>query len=144
MKGLVCCSPGGHLSTAIDICKSLRSADLVFVVHDYPGADETINGWRLLRVMHSDRDIRVFVQFFQAMIILLTEKPDFILSSGASIAVPFLFLGKLLGIKTIYVETASRVHTPSLTGKLVNFCGARVYVRYPNLVRSFRNGVFKG
>ena len=32
------------------------------------------------------------------------EKPDLIISSGAAVAVPFFYLGKLMGAKLIYIE----------------------------------------
>ena len=51
--------------------------------------------------------------------ILKTEKPDIIISSGAAVAVPFFWLGKLHGAKTIYIEVFDRIDKPTLTGKLV-------------------------
>ncbi|HBT4444931.1 TPA: UDP-N-acetylglucosamine--LPS N-acetylglucosamine transferase, partial [Enterococcus faecium] len=51
--------------------------------------------------------------------ILLKEKPDLIISSGAAVAVPFFYLGKLIGAKTIYIEVFDRIDAPTLTGKLV-------------------------
>lgn len=56
---------------------------------------------------------------FLAIKILLKEKPDLIISSGAAVAVPFFYLGKLMGAKTIYIEVFDRIDAPTLTGKLV-------------------------
>ncbi|MBK4786795.1 oligosaccharide biosynthesis protein Alg14 like protein [Enterococcus faecium] len=56
---------------------------------------------------------------FLAIRILLKEKPDLIISSGAAVAVPFFYLGKLIGAKTIYIEVFDRIDAPTLTGKLV-------------------------
>ena len=50
---------------------------------------------------------------------LRKEKPDLIISSGAAVAVPFFWLGKLFGAKTIYMEVFDRIDKPTLTGKLV-------------------------
>ena len=47
------------------------------------------------------------------------EKPDLLISSGAAVAVPFFYLGKLFGIKTIYIEVFDRIDKPTLTGKIV-------------------------
>lgn len=51
--------------------------------------------------------------------ILKKEKPDLIISSGAAVAVPFFYLGKLFGAKTIYIEVFDRIDSPTLTGRLV-------------------------
>ena len=53
------------------------------------------------------------------MKILKKEKPDLIISSGAAVAVPFFYLGKLFGAKLIYIEVFDRIDKPTLTGKLV-------------------------
>ena len=47
------------------------------------------------------------------------EKPDLIISSGAAVAVPFFYLGKLMGAKLIYIEVFDRIDKPTVTGRLV-------------------------
>lgn len=51
--------------------------------------------------------------------VLKKEKPDLIISSGAAVAVPFFYIGKLMGAKLIYIEVFDRIDKPTLTGKLV-------------------------
>ena len=51
--------------------------------------------------------------------VLKKEKPDLIISSGAAVAVPFFYLGKLFGAKLIYIEVFDRIDKPTMTGKLV-------------------------
>ena len=53
---------------------------------------------------------------FLAWKVLRKEKPDLIISSGAAVAVPFFYLGKLFGAKTIYIEVFDRIDKPTLTG----------------------------
>lgn len=50
---------------------------------------------------------------------LIKEKPDVIISSGAAVAIPFFYIGKLLKIKLVYIEVYDRIDSPTLTGKLV-------------------------
>lgn len=42
-----------------------------------------------------------------------------IISSGAAVAVPFFYIGKLFGAKTVYIEVFDRIDKPTVTGKLV-------------------------
>lgn len=44
-----------------------------------------------------------------ALQILIQERPHLILSTGSYIAVPFLVLGKLLGSRTVFVESVTQV-----------------------------------
>lgn len=51
--------------------------------------------------------------------VLRKEKPDLIISSGAAVAVPFFYLGKLFGAKLVYIEVFDRIDKPTMTGKMV-------------------------
>ena len=51
--------------------------------------------------------------------ILADKKPDLIISSGAAVAVPFFYLGKMMGAKLIYIEVFDRIDKPTMTGKMV-------------------------
>ena len=56
---------------------------------------------------------------FLAIKVLKQEKPNVIISSGAAVAVPFFYIGKLFGAKTVYIEVFDRIDKPTVTGKLV-------------------------
>lgn len=56
----------------------------------------------------------------KAWTILRKEKPDVIISSGAAVAVPFFYLGKLFRKKLVYIEVFDRIDKPTMTGKLVH------------------------
>lgn len=51
--------------------------------------------------------------------VLQRERPTCIVSTGAGVAVPFLWLGRLQGAHTIYIESFARSSGLSLTGRLV-------------------------
>ena len=54
-----------------------------------------------------------------AIRVLRAERPDVIVSTGAAVAVPFFYIGKLMGSKCVYVEVFDRVDSATLTGRLV-------------------------
>ena len=51
--------------------------------------------------------------------ILRRELPDVLVSTGSEIALPFFYLAWLCRIPTIFVESVSRIMSPSQTGRLV-------------------------
>lgn len=63
--------------------------------------------------------INLIKNTFLAIKVLKKEKPDLIISSGAAVAVPFFYIGKLMGAKTVYIEVFDRIDKSTLTGKLV-------------------------
>jgi len=57
---------------------------------------------------------------FIALRILLKERPDVVVSTGGGeIAVPFCYVGKLLGAKVVFIETLARITTKSAAGRLI-------------------------
>lgn len=61
------------------------------------------------------------------------ERPHCIVSTGAGIAVPFMWLGRLFGAHTIYIESFARRHKFSLTGWLVYPFVHEFIVQHPEL-----------
>ncbi len=76
--------------------------------------------------------------------ILLKEKPDFIITTGALIAYPFCVIGKLLGIKVIYVESFARVSEPSMTGKLVYNMSDLFMVQWEDMLQQYPKSMLGG
>jgi UDP-N-acetylglucosamine:LPS N-acetylglucosamine transferase len=67
-----------------------------------------------------------------------------ILSTGAGLAVPFFLVGKLLGIRLVYVESVTRIETISLTGRLVYRLADRFFVQWPEAARRLPRAEFAG
>lgn len=88
--------------------------------------------------------VNLIRNFFLAFRILLKEKPDCILSTGAGIGVPFIYAGRILGIRTVYIETLTRVNTLSLTGRLVYYVADNFIVQWPELAEKYNRAVFGG
>lgn len=47
------------------------------------------------------------------------DRPNVILSTGAALAVPFFVVGRLFGVRLVYVESLTRVNELALSGRLV-------------------------
>ena len=75
---------------------------------------------------------------------LRKERPDLIISTGAAVAVPFFYLGKLLGAKTMYIEIFDRIDSPTLTGKLVYPVTDRFIVQWEELKRVYPKAINLG
>ena len=50
--------------------------------------------------------------------LLRRTRPLAIVTTGAGVAVPFVWIGRLFGARVVYVETLARVETPSLSYRL--------------------------
>lgn len=76
--------------------------------------------------------------------ILRRARPDVILANGPSLAVPAALLGKLLGARIIWVETASRVYDISASARLVYRFADLFFVQWPQLQEKYPKAIYAG
>lgn len=76
--------------------------------------------------------------------VLRKERPDIIISSGAAIAVPFFYLGKIFGSKTIYIEVFDRVDSSTLTGRLVYPVTDKFIVQWEEMQKIYSKSINLG
>lgn len=80
----------------------------------------------------------------QLLPILRRVRPQAVLANGPSLAVPAALLGKLLGARIIYVESASRVQRMSTSGRLVYPFADLFIVQWPDLQTRYRKAIYAG
>ena len=121
MKICLVGSSGGHLTHLHMLKPFWQEKDRFWVTFDKEDARSLLDGERMIPCYYpTNRSLKALViNSFLAWRVLRTEKPDLIISTGAAAAVPFFYLGKLFGAKTMYIEVFDRIDKPTLTGKLV-------------------------
>jgi len=126
---------GGHLDQLCGIAEKLQDYNLTFVVNDNYAVRKVMEN-RTLRISFAERDIRQFINIFQALQILWKVRPSIIISTGSSPAVWFFYFGKFLfGAKLIFVESIARVDSFSLTGRLVLPIADYFFVQWEGFAR---------
>lgn len=96
-------------------------------------------------IAHSERDWKFLLNLWEAFRILLRERPQLILSTGAGPVVPFAIVGRyLFGCRIVFVETITCVHTPSITGRLMYRLAHDFFYQWESLGRFFPKGRYGG
>lgn len=116
-------SSGGHLEE-ISRLREVRDKYDCFLVTEKGGFNELNFCDDVVHVYQVNRKEPLFIfkfiwLLFIAMKVIISKKPDVIISTGALVTVPFCMIGKLFRKKVIYIESFARIDTPSLTGKIV-------------------------
>ena len=118
---LVVSSVGGHLNQMQSIVNHILQKQPVhfhLCINDTT-SHELSRYKRVHQLLHLQRRILMPIHLFEAVFYLLTIRPKTILSAGAAPAFFFFLVGKFFGCQTIFVESFSRVRTPSDTGRMV-------------------------
>ena len=121
MKVCLVGSSGGHLTHLYMLKPFWQDKERFWVTFDKEDARKLLEGEQVYPCYYpTNRNFWNLVRNTRiAWKVLKKEKPDLIISTGAAVAVPFFYLGKLRGSKLIYIEVFDRIDKPSLTGKLV-------------------------
>ncbi|WP_125771768.1 PssD/Cps14F family polysaccharide biosynthesis glycosyltransferase [Companilactobacillus furfuricola] len=121
MKVCLVGSSGGHLTHLYLLKKFWKNENRFWVTFDKEDANSLLKNEKKYNCYYpTNRNIKNLIRnTFLAIKVLRKERPDLIISSGAAVAVPFFYIGKLFGAKTVYIEVFDRIDKPTLTGKLV-------------------------
>jgi beta-1,4-N-acetylglucosaminyltransferase len=130
------CSHGGHLSE-MELLKPAFEGHRCFLVTYRSPRTEALDGRHYLLPNIGTSPWRLLGAFARAAWVLARERPDVVLSTGSEIAIPFLWLGRLLGARTAYVESCCRVTAPSRTGPLVYPVSDLFLVQWPTLLERY-------
>jgi len=146
MKICLVCSAGGHFFELYSLNPVWRSYPRFWVTFNREDTRYLLEGEKAYWAFApTNRNPKNFLRnFILAAQILFREKPDAIISTGAGVAVPFLYFGWLTGRRTIYIESMTRVTNLSLTGRLVYPVARHFFVQWPQLAGLYRRVRFKG
>jgi beta-1,4-N-acetylglucosaminyltransferase len=136
MKIALVSNLGGHLTQMLFLLEAFENHEIFFVTNKDPRIEHMEYKKFIIEYINVSilKMIKAFIITFK---ILLNEKPDYIISTGAEIAIPFVILGKILGINTIYIESWSRVKNPSKTGRILYYIADIFLVQWPDLVKKY-------
>lgn len=113
-------SSGGHLAHLLLLKPWWESHDRFWVTFDMPDSHELLHSERVDWAHYpTTRNIpNLLRNFVLAWRVLRREKPDVVISTGAAVAFPFFLLGRILGVRTVFIEVYDRIDNASLTARL--------------------------
>lgn len=143
---LFVCSSGGHLDQLLRLRPWWERHDRAWVSFHTPDVVSGLQGERLHFGHHpTTRNIPNLVRNLAASVrILLAERPDVIVSTGAGMAVPFFWLGRLLGCATVYIEVYDRIDTPTMTGRMCRPVSDLFLLQWERQERQYPGATYAG
>jgi UDP-N-acetylglucosamine:LPS N-acetylglucosamine transferase len=137
---LLVCSTGGHLLQLLALRGAWAEFSRVWVTFDKSDARSllaeehvvyaygpTNRNFGLLAVRNLLRNL------VGAARLLRVVRPRVVLTTGAGVAVPYAWIGRLLGARVVYVESLTRIERPSLSCRLIAPVASRIYAQWPEL-----------
>lgn len=132
--GLVC-SHGGHLTEMLELGEAFEGMRTFYFTYEgdttrrLPNAhlvpNKPGNPWHFL------------VNLLKVRRIYREEKPDYVVSTGAEIAIPAFVVARLMGIPTLYIECGCQVTHASATGRVLSRIATDFFVQWPELLKPY-------
>lgn len=128
-------SSGGHLSQLMALEPWWRNRERTWVTFDTEDAVSRLRIERDETVMWAHhpttRNLPNLVRnLVLAISVLLRNRPEVIISTGAGVAFPFFLMAKLFRIPTVFLEVFDRIDSPTLTGRLCRPLASRFCVQW--------------
>ncbi|MGH3024809.1 MAG: PssD/Cps14F family polysaccharide biosynthesis glycosyltransferase [Gaiellaceae bacterium] len=151
MDVLLVCSTGGHLLQLLALRGAWEGFSHVWVTFDKSDARSllakervvfahgpTNRNFGLLAARNLLRNALTAVRLLRAV------RPKVVLTTGAGVAVPFAWAGRLLGARVVYVESLTRIERPSLSCRLIAPVASRIYAQWPELTEAVPKARYVG
>lgn len=134
---LLVASGGGHWVQLLRLRPAFEGTEVAYVcvrpsyAADVPGCRYfTVNdATRWNKVMLAVMALRIFV-------VLLRVRPDVVVSTGAAPGYFALRFGKLLGARTVWIDSIANVERLSMTGTIVRRWADRWLTQWPHLAQA--------
>lgn len=118
-KVLAVASRGGHWIQLLRLREACQEADVVFVT-TVPEYRRMVGDapFRLVIEANRDRKFRLAIMALQMLWIMLRERPDSVVTTGAAPGYFAVRFGKWLGIRTLWIDSIANADELSLSGRL--------------------------
>ncbi|WP_076600554.1 UDP-N-acetylglucosamine--LPS N-acetylglucosamine transferase [Aromatoleum tolulyticum] len=116
-KILAISSGGGHWVQLLRLRSAFEGCDVVYATVQSSYAEQ-VSGSRFYQFTDATRWSRwaLLKMVFQVCLIVVRERPEVVISTGAAPGVVALRVGKLLGAKTVWLDSVANVEQVSLSG----------------------------
>lgn len=122
-KILAISSGGGHWVQLLRLRPAFDGATVVFAtVNTGYAADVAGSEFRLIHDGNRDQKLALVKSAWSILVLLLLERPDIVISTGAAPGYLAIRFGKLLRMRTIWVDSVANAEELSMSGRKAGGC----------------------
>jgi len=145
MKICLAASAGGHLTELLQLEEAWKGKERFYVSDARTNALALAGREKTYFLTCPRRNpIKLLVNFIQALLLFLSERPNIVISTGADTAVPLCLIAKLFRRKVVFIESFCRIKEPSLSGKIMYRFADLFLVQWKENLEFFPKAEFKG
>jgi hypothetical protein len=145
-RALLVASAGGHLAQLVQLRDYWDGFDTMWVSFDKADVRSRLDGERVVfGHWPTTRHVRNTVRNLSlAWSLVRRERPDLVVTAGAGLGVPFVYVARFLGIPTVFLEVYDRVDSPTMSGRLCHRVADLFLVQWDEQRRFYPRAVLAG
>lgn len=134
MKILAIASEGGHWVQLLRLTPAFKDQELSFMSTN-PDISATLKDYTYYRVPDANKGtkFKLIHCFFHVAWVVFKQRPKAIITTGAAPGLMGIIAGRLIGAKTIWIDSIANAEQLSLSGKIARYFADRVYTQWANL-----------
>ena len=145
IKVIAVSSGGGHWVQLLRLRPAFADSDVTFVtvLEGYRSDLEPGASFRVIPDSNRSEKLKVIASAISIFWMLLRERPDVVISTGAAPGYLALRIGKMLGARTIWVDSIANAEELSLSGQKAANCADLWLTQWQHLAKN-QGPHFKG
>lgn len=134
-KILAVASIGGHWIQLLRIAKPLEEHYEVVYMSTHTKCQTMVGENKFNTMIDFSRwdAWKMLPAFFKIIAVVIKEHPKAIITTGAAPGLLTIIVGRICGVKTIWIDSVANVQTMSACGKLARKFAHHVYTQWPTL-----------
>lgn len=133
---LAICSGGGHWIQMQRLLPAFEGFEVAFATVEGAHQSEAA-GARFHLIPDGSRwtKLRLVLSAFGVLFVVLKERPGFVVSTGAAPGLFGIIFGKLLGARTIWIDSIANAESLSMSGRLARRWADLWLTQWPDLAK---------
>lgn len=144
-KILAVASAGGHWTEMLLLKEAFADHDVAFVcTMEMYRSEVAPHRFYAIPGVSRLRKRSIAVSIAKLLIILVKEKPDIVITTGSAPGLLAIFFGKMLGARTLWIDSIASVEHLSFSGRMAKKCADLWLTQWPHLADAVNGPNYRG
>lgn len=145
-KICIAASAGGHLSQLLSLQMAWEGHEIVCVSTGQMVRDklEVVGKTYVVGECNREHPIKTFGGMCKCLRIILRERPDVVLSTGAAVGFLICFWGKLIGARVIWIDSVANTERLSMSGRMIRRFADLILSQWPEVAKRYPKVEYAG
>lgn len=149
---ILICSDGGHLAQILELNEMFLHYNYLIVTEESPATIPLKDKYNIRylkgRSKGKKRNLSflfsLLINAFLSLKILIQHFPKAIITTGSHTAIPMCLLGKMSGVKIIWILSYARINSRAFSADIIYPIADKFIIQWPGVQKFYKKAVYLG